>query len=271
MNRNILKRALTGEKFRNIFIADCHCHMGTWYDFYFPKAGIDEMIIDADNMCIDEIYISPHAAMSCDYKLGNIQIKEAIGKYPEKVYGYLTLNPNNPEEIDDQFEKYYKIKNFVGVKLHPGLHNYPITGENYIAVFDKLKELGGFVLTHSWDDDRNCSIDMCEQIVKAYPEVALILGHAGGVYSGVKKSIKLVNTYENVYMDTSGFEYSNIWIEDIVKNTNHEKIVYGSDFPFHDMRGGLSRILFADIDDKVKVDILGKNFKVLISKYPKKV
>ena len=37
------------------------------------------------------------------------------------------------------------------------------------------------------------------------------------------------------------------------------------------MRGGLSRILFADVDDDVKVDILGKNFKALISKYPKNV
>ena len=53
MKRDILKRALRGDKLNDIFIADCHCHMSTWYDYYFPKAGVDEMIADADKMCVE--------------------------------------------------------------------------------------------------------------------------------------------------------------------------------------------------------------------------
>jgi predicted TIM-barrel fold metal-dependent hydrolase len=270
MKRDILKRALKGDKFNDIFIADCHCHMGTWYDFYFPKAGVNEMIADADKMCVDEIYVSPHAAISGNYKIGNIEAEEAVKKYPGRVFGYLVLNPNRPEEIDSEFERYYKNPGFPAIKIHPGLHHYPITGENYRIVFEKAKKLGGFILTHSWGLGGYNGVDMCEQMIRDYPDVALILGHAGGTYTAVQKAVEIVNKYENAYLDTSGFEYSNVWIESIMEKADNSKVLFGSDYPFHDQRPGLSRILFADLDDNVKIGILGENFKKLIAKYPKK-
>jgi len=270
MKRDILKRALAGEKFNDILIVDCHCHMGTWYDYYFPKAGADEMIRDADEMCIDEIYASPHASISGNYLIGNIEAEDAVKKYPGRIFGYLTLNPNRPEEIDCEFEKYYKSPGFPAVKIHPGLHRYPITGNNYHIVFEKVETLGGFILTHSWGTGGYNGVDMCEQMIKEYPNVALVLAHAGGTAEGVQKAIDVVNSYENAYLDTSGFEYSNVWIESIMKKADNSKVLFGSDYPFHDLRPGLSRILFADMDDDIKIAVLGKNFKTLINKYPKK-
>ena len=55
-----------------------------------------------------------------------------------------------------------------------------------------------------------------------------------------------------------------------MEKADNSKVLFGSDCPFHDLRPGLSRILFADLDDNVKIGILGENFKKLIVKYPKK-
>lgn len=267
MGKDILKRALRGDKFKDIFIADSHCHMGGWYNYYFPKADIDEMADDAKAMDVDKIFISPHGAISVDYKLGNEQIREAVEKYPHRVYGYLTLNANYLDEIEDQLDKYYSNKNFIGIKLHPALHNYKITGSRSMELFEKVKDSGGIILTHSWEG-QTCNVDMCEEIIRSYPHVPLVLAHAGGTGAGVEKSINVINKYENAYLDTSGFEFSNIWLEDIIKKADYKKIFFGSDFPFHDIRGGLSRVLFANVKDSIKVDILGNNFMEAIKKYP---
>ena len=228
------------------------------------------MIQDADILGVEKLCIAPHAAISCDYKLGNKQLLEAINKYPDRVYGMLTLNPNFPEEIDGQFDTYYPVRQFTGVKLHNDLHGYPVSGENCLKVLEKVKAYGGYVLAHTWEGSGKDSIPMYEDIIRNYPDIAFILGHAGGLADGVAKSIKVVNTYENAYLDTSGFEFSNFWIEEIAAKTDVTKILFGSDCPFHDLRGGISRILLADLDDAVKMRILSGNFTDLLLKYPKK-
>lgn len=270
MKNSIMKRALMGERFDDLHIIDAHCHMGNFYNYYFPKANIDEIIQDAAIFGVEKLCIAPHSAITCDYKAGNRQLMDAIDRYPEKVYGLLTLNPNFPEEIEEQFRIYYPARQFKGVKLHNDMHKYPITGENCLRVFEKLVSYGGYVLAHTWEGSEKNSIEMCIDVIRNYPEIAFIMGHAGGLPDGIPKAIKAVNTYENAYLDTSGFEYSNTWIEEITSKADATKILFGSDCPFHDLRGGISRILFADMDDEIKIKILSGNYRNLLLKYPKK-
>ncbi len=269
MKKDILKRALAGDRFTDLRIVDAHCHMGNYYNFYFSEAGIDEMIHDADILGVDRVCIAPHAAISCNFKLGNRQLLDAVQRYPHRVFGLLTLNPHKPEEIDGEFEKYYAAEQFIGVKIHPGLHNYPVNGENYTKVFDKVKQLGGFVLAHTWEGGATDGINMNEEVIRSYPEIPYILGHSGGTPEGVVNAIRVVNKYENAYLDTSGFEFSNTWIEEIAAKADNTKILFGSDYPFHDLRGGISRILFSDLDDDVKAGILSGNFRNMAAKHPK--
>lgn len=270
MKNDIRKRALEGETFEDLNIVDFHCHMGPWYNFYFPKAEIEDMIYDADIVGIDKMCIAPHASLTCDYKLGNRKVKDAVDRFPKRAYAFLVINPNNPEEIKGEFDKYYKKKNFIGVKVHPFLRNYSLTGNNYIDIFDRVNKYGGCILSHSWEEDIKCNTDKCKEIIKSYPNVPFIIGHAAGTNKGVLNTIKLVNKYENAYMDTSGFEQSNIWIEEIVKKADYKKILFGSDMPFHDIRPVISRILFSNIDDSIKKHILSNNYYEMISKHPKK-
>jgi uncharacterized protein len=271
MKNSIMKRALAGERFEDLHIVDAHCHMGNYYMFYFPKADIDEMIHDADILGVEKFCIAPHAAISCDYKLGNKQLLDAINKYPDRVNGLLTLNANFPEEIDTQFDTYYSIKQFKGVKLHGDFHSFPINGEGCRKVFEKIRTYGGYVLAHTWEGSGKNSIPMCEEVIKNYPDIAFILGHSGGLADGIKKSINVANMYENAFLDTSGFEFSNTWIEEIAATADITKILFGSDFPFHDLRSGASRILFADMDDDVKMRILSGNYQEMLRRYPKKI
>ncbi len=269
MKNDILLRAIKGNKFSDLHIVDSHCHMGPTHNFYFPKAEIDEMVYDADLMGVEKVCVATHTAITCDYRLGNKQVAEAAEKFPDRVLALLVLNANKPDEIEHEFDLHYKNKSFVGVKLHPGFHDFSVTENNSHGIYKKVREHGGFILSHTWDGSGTCSVELCEKVIKDYPEIPFVLGHSGGTLNGIKKSITLVNKYENAYMDTSGFEYSNIWIEEIVKKADNTKRLFGSDYPFHDIRGGLSRILFADIDDDTKRLILGQNFYNMTKKLKK--
>jgi predicted TIM-barrel fold metal-dependent hydrolase len=134
MKKEILKRALAGEKLSDLHIIDSHCHMGPWYNYYFPKADVDEMIYDADLVGVEKICVAPHASISLDYKLGNRIMAEAAAKYPDRVIGYVAFDPHRPDEIDEEFRRYYSIEQVAGVKIHPSIHSYNINGENYIKV-----------------------------------------------------------------------------------------------------------------------------------------
>lgn len=271
MKFNILNRALAGERFIDLHIVDSHCHMGPWYNYYFPKAEIEDMMHDADIIGVEKMCIAPHASISCDYKLGNSQVYDAICKYPKRVYGLLTLNPNFPEEFENEFNRYYKMEQFIGVKIHPSLCKYPVDGSNLFLAYEKIRKLGGYVLTHSWEEGPFCSTDSCENVIRAFPEVPFVLAHAAGTNVGVSKAINLANKYENAYLDTSGFEFSDTWIEEVISKIDETKVFFGSDCPFHDLRGGISRILFSNLEDHTKEKVLSGNFNRMLLKYPKKI
>ena len=271
MSKNILTRALCVDRFDDLQIVDCHNHMEQVYNFYCPPAGINEMLEDADQLGVARLCVAPHIALSCDCPLGNRRVDEAARHHPDRVWAYLTLNGNHPEEITTEFEQHYGKAHFIGIKLHPSTHKYPASGPNYTIAYEQVAEWGGFVLIHSWDDCPYANLALCEEAIRNFPQVPFVLAHAGGIRSGVEMSIRLVNTYPNAFLDSSGFEFSNIWIEELVARANPVKILYGSDMPFHDMRGSISRILMADLEDDAKTAILGRNFRAMIESNPRRI
>jgi len=270
MENNITGRALRGEKFNDLHIIDMHCHLREVQEFYFPGGYIEEMIADANLPGIESLCIAPHISLSYDHRDGNRQSVDAVNKFPDRVFAMVMVNPNQPEDITSEIEKYYKIPQFIGVKLHPGSHSYPLSGDKYGAVFECVTRLGGFILTHTWETDGNCNAAECEKVLQRHPGVPLIMAHTLGVPKGIPKALRLANEYENCYIDTSGFEFSNASIEHIMKNVDNSKVFYGSDMPYHDVRSGLSRILLSNLTDEVKIKILSKNYRDMLKKYPKR-
>jgi predicted TIM-barrel fold metal-dependent hydrolase len=271
MGESIVDRAFRGDTFQDLHIVDMHCHLGPTSSYYNPAAEIEQMIEDADRLGVGRLCIAPHVALSCDHMLGNLQTYDAIRKFPDRILGYLCLNPYKLNEIDCEFDRYYALPQFIGVKIHPSSHQYPINGPRYEPIFEKVDRFGGILLTHTWESGGLCAAAQCEDVIRRYPNINFILAHSLGLREGVFKAIELVNKYENAYMDSSGFEFSDITIETIMKMVDHDKVFYGSDMPFHDMRGGISRILFADLNDAVKEKLLSRNFRKLIEKSPKRV
>jgi len=263
--KNITERALRAERFEDLEIIDMHCHLSYTYNYYFPRAEIEDMMEDAGRMGVSKLCVAPHIALSLDHRIGNRDTLDAIRKFPDRVLGMLVLNPNCPRSTAAEFDAYYAVEQFVGAKIHPTSHRYPVDGPNYRPVFEQIRRRGGFVLVHTWEHGEYNNAAQCEGILRDFPDVKFIFAHAFGVNEGVPKSIDLVNRYGNAYMDTSGFEFSDVCIEWIMRRVDHDKVFFGSDLPFHDIRGGASRILLAGLEDDVKRKLLGANFRAFLN------
>ena len=99
MKESIIERAFNGDIFTDLHIIDMHCHLGPTFNYYNPEAEIEQMIEDADRLGVEKLCIAPHAALSYDHKLGNCLTYNAIQKFPDRVFGLLTLNPNKVNDI----------------------------------------------------------------------------------------------------------------------------------------------------------------------------
>lgn len=268
MTREILGRALRGDRFEDLRIVDCHCHLGPTSGFYHPRSDIDDLMGHASICGVERLCIAPHVAISCDCGMGNDMAANAASRYPGKALGLLVPNGNRPEDVDAEFARHYHTGRFAGVKVHPGGIQTRLTAPGYLKAFEIVSRDGGYVLSHTWDECPYSAIELCEEVIRAFPGVPFILGHAGGTQAGMDKAAAVVNRYPNAYLDTCGAEYSNTWIEEVARRVDHAKILYGSDAPYHDIRYSLSRILFADLDDGLKARILSENYDRMVSSHP---
>ena len=121
------------------------------------------------------------------------------------------------------------------------------------------------IMTHSWSvSDYNptqsySTPERFEGYVRKFPQVRLVFGHAGGRGSGRLEAVRMANEYPNVFLDFAGDIFCNRLIETLVASVPVEKILFGSDTPWMDIRSHLTRVLLAEVDDGVKQKILHDN------------
>jgi len=101
-------------------------------------------------------------------------------------------------------------------------------------------------------------------IEKLASGVRVIIPHLGGLNGGYD-AIKDAGLWDNpdVYADTalaSSFE-----ILDYIENFGHERIMFGSDFPFGDPESEMNKILNLKINDIIKKAVLSENITRLLS------
>jgi predicted TIM-barrel fold metal-dependent hydrolase len=125
----------------------------------------------------------------------------------------------------------------------------------YQAAFAYAGEHAIPILSHEWGNP-----GFLEELSGRYPQIDFIIAHTGFwngrsdfQYAGVLRQ------RANVFVDLA---YSNVYyevLERMVEQVGAEKILWGSDFPLHDLGYQLGRVLFSKLDDAQRTMILGGN------------
>lgn len=194
-------------------------------------------------------------------KPSNDIVATAIARFPDRFLGWIAVNPLIPESLEE-VEFYLNNPSFIGVKVHPFMHQYSIKALDPIAALCESKGIPMIIHLSSEPDSY-------KYLPENYPKLKLIYAHAGLPFW--KKLWKYVKDQPNVFVDTSS-DYLNLTIVKMaVESLGYRKVLYGCDGPYgmkkfneYDYSAKKSWIDSLQIPDNQKEYILGQNFLELI-------
>ena len=262
MSDVLAQKALQGLKLDDVEIIDIHNHVGRWSAFCVPKGGsIEQMIARSDEIGIDKVCVTAHSSIGPDYIYGNNMVFDAIEKFPDRVIGYVTINPNYPEDMVHELDRCLSHKGFRAIKLHPDCHGREVDYKNYAPVYERADRDGLAVLIHTWGYSNVAAID---RLASRYPNAKFIIAHMGGVPQTMEIALDVLNRHDNVWGDLAISTATEGNVEFFVKEAGSKKILFGTDMPFYDPCFTLARVAMAEISLEEKKDILGRNARVLM-------
>jgi uncharacterized protein len=248
---------------RAVPVLDAHAHGGPYSLFHIPDHGPAAMVRVMDRCGVSRALLSSHLAIQLDATAGNAETAAAVEAFPDRFGGYLVVNPW--QDPVAELSRWADDPRFVGIKLHPSLHAYPLTGSRYAPVWEYASRTGCPVLTHTAYGSDYDNLWTLGRVADRYPRVSVLAGHAGITWVGFDDAIAVARAAPNLVLEVCGSFISGDDIARMVDELGPDKVVYGSDFPFIDMRVSLGRVLFAPIGEAARADVLGGTMARLLA------
>lgn len=246
-------------------VLDCHGHIGVHPDFPAYKADADSMVVVMDLLNIERLAITSTLACYNDCPRGNAEIEAVLRRHPKRFLGYVTVNPNPAGQALAELERWAGFHRPPLIKLHPGLHKYPVHGEHYKPIWDYANQHEAVVLVHTWESDPNCGPLLLAPIARAHPRARILLGHSGVTWRGTMQAMEAAETASNLFLDLASSQHHRLILEKCARRIGAERILFGSDMPFLEASMTLAHVLTARISDVEKEQILRTNFLTLVS------
>lgn len=228
-------------------VIDMHGHLGPFRSIYLPEATLEAMLAGMDRNGIESIILSPHSALFGDTREGNAEMLEAVKACPGRVYGYCSVHPGYPDEMQSELDRYLKEPGVVGVKIHPAWHEDAVDGPKYAPLMKRLDAERGLLLSHTWGNDGTCGARQMRIIAGKYPNIRLLLGHS--CYGAWAEAIALAKEFPNVYLELTAAAHVYGLIEWMCREAGSQKVVYGTDYPRFDPAVYIGFVTFAHIDE----------------------
>jgi len=247
---------------------DCHCHVARSFE------GADwtnsDLVEAADRLGINLLCGSTpitHGMPTPDaVREANNVTLEAMGEYPDRIYGYCFINPGYLKASMEELERCILGEGMIGVKLY----NQYFANEPVVFPFvEKSIEWGVPILihaAHAMDEDTRRNQPRLSdgfhiaELARVYPEATLIEGHIGGG-GDWEWSLKAIRRVPNVYLDTSGSVVDEGMIEKAVNMLSAQRVLFGTDCV---MEGGVGKILGAELTDVERELVFWRNMKRLL-------
>lgn len=196
-------------------------------------------------------------------------VRKPFEQWPSKLLGMIQLNLQNTKASRDALNQWVKDGPMLGAYFPgsgPGAAN--CLSPNAIELVEQVSELGGVIMQHTWlkaggkrSPHESTPIELAT-LASRYPKQHFICAHAGGEW---EQGIRAVRDTPNVIIETSGFDATAGFIEMATRELSSKRIVFGSHLPSRSMGTELAKIITADIGEEEKKDILGRNYRKLLS------
>jgi len=246
-------------------IIDAHMHLGLMSGYFLPDDHLERVVETMDFLGIDygiQMNMAGfvnHGTLEVDSSMKHFELSKG------RIFYHLIFDPHYGEQSLELIEKNMKSKGFLGIKIHPSIHNLYADDPRYEIVwqFAALHKLP--IVSHTWAESsynptqKYSTPEHFEKYIQQFPQVTFVMGHGGGRFAGYLAAIKLAKKYPSIILDTSGDVSDFGLLKMQVDEIGAARVVFGSDLNMMDERTVLGRIYDADITLEEKKMILGEN------------
>ena len=244
-------------------VIDVHGHMGPFYGIWFPRGPAEAMIHTMDLAGVGLLCFSHHYAL-LNPEVGNAATIEAVRLYPDRLRGYLVVNPNYPETIAADLKAYDSHADvFVGLKMLADYHGRAWDDAAYVSAWEFADERGLLVLGHTWGGSQYNGAEMVRKIAERYHGIKLLLAHC--LHGQWDKAVEAARAFPNVYLELCAVLDDRGVVERFVDAGLIDKILFGTDLPWFSPHQGIGALLSADITDEDRHKILHRNAEKLLA------
>jgi hypothetical protein len=242
-------------------ITDMHAHMPVT-----PGLGGErDLLAAAGRSGVGRLIVSDLADWSAfpdsaAVRAGNLRAARFAAAHPKEVWFLAYLNP----QLSDAAAELRRCREegAVGVKLWISLRGEPDGWNRTLAAVKLAAELALPVLVHTFSrtdalQPGEFDAAMLFELALAAPEATIIGAHAGG---NVEASLEIIGASpDNLYWDLSGGFPRAGMLEQLLRHTRPEKLLWGSDAPGRSFDSQLAKVRDADVPDAARQLILNGN------------
>jgi predicted TIM-barrel fold metal-dependent hydrolase len=240
-------------------IIDSHTHVDLVEDWGWmdpPETILGLM----DEAGIDRAIVMTYRDATGPDDPATLYIHDAVHRYPDRLIGYVRINPNAPGALDalDQALGDFKMK---GLKLHPVSYvGFPY-GEATLQLIRRAAAYNAPVLFHTGDEALALPEEVA-QAARSCPEATIILGHMGG-YFHCEAVLQCASALPNVLVDTSAIPYPRM-IRRAVDAFGAGRVLYASDGPGCLPALEVEKVNLAGLSHEEETQVFSKNIERIL-------
>ncbi len=204
----------------------------------------------------------------------NDYILESIARYPQRLIGFCTVQPQSFEAAIAEIERCAKggIKG-VG-EMRPDTQLFDLTEREVMEPFvEVIREHKLILLTHAsepvghqYQGKESITPEMLYPFITNFPDLTLVCAHWGGGLPFYALMPEVKEAMGNVFFDTaaSPFLYSPQIYSQVIQLVGADKILFGTDYPLLAQSRLLTEIDSLDLPQETRNLILSGNAERLL-------
>ena len=204
----------------------------------------------------------------------NDYILESISRYPDRLVGFCTFQPQSVEEAIAEIERCAK-RGIRGVgEIRPDFQPFNFAEREAMEPYvEGMKEYNLILLTHAsepvghqYKGKGSITPDILYPFITEFPELTIVCAHWGGGLPFYALMPEVKEAISNVFFDTaaSPFLYSPQIYSQVIQLVGADKILFGSDYPLLTQSRLLKEINSQDLPPESKNLILSGNARRLL-------
>ena len=219
-------------------IIDAHTHVGSFGSWAQVSCTGDQLLAEMDQFNVEKSIL---------FSTDNELVRQTVARFPKRLVSYVWPNPYDSGSLA-LVRTAITRWGFRGIKLHPLFHAFLPTDEVVLPIMDEARRLHVPVAIHSGHAPFSLPWSIGE-LAELYPDVRIVMlhmGHGHGVY--IQAAINTAKRYDNIILETSGIPM-HTKIKEAVETIGENRVVYGSDIPFHHSSVELQRVKMAKLTE----------------------